>query len=96
MAAICLGGPCRVNLIRITWFACPAALEVQIPSGGGNWLTVRTLRPEPSVQAVLPGELHTDRVRLYFRSAPGERCGIRKVELPGEGETPPLPVPPGM
>ena len=89
-----LGGPCRVQLIRITWFACPGALEVQIPSGSGRWLTVRTLRAEPGVQTVLPGELRTDRLRLFFRSAPGERCGIRKVELLGEGETPPLPESP--
>ena len=86
-----LGGPCKVQLIRITWYTCPAALEVQVPSGGGRWFTVRTLRAEAGVQTVLPGELRTDRLRLFFRSAPGERCGVRKAELLGEGVTPPLP-----
>ncbi len=89
-----LGGPCKVQLIRITWYACPAALEVQVPSGGGRWFTVRTLRAEAGVQTVLPGELRTDRLRLFFRSAPGERCGVRKAELLGEGVTPPLPESP--
>ena len=89
-----LGASCEVELIRIAWLTCPAAWEVQIPSTGGHWLTVRTLRPEPGVQTVLPGGLRTERLRLFFRMAPGEHCGIRTVELLGEGETPPLPESP--
>ena len=67
-----LGGVCKVSLIRIAWLACPAALEVQIPSAGGGWFTVRTLRPEPGEQTILPGELRTERLR---RSCRGYRRG---------------------
>jgi hypothetical protein len=86
-----LGAPGKVERIRIDWLSCPAAMEVQIPSGGERWFTLRTLRPEPGVQTILPLDLHTERLRLFFRMAPGERCGIRKLEILGEGEAPPLP-----
>jgi hypothetical protein len=88
-----LGGPCTVQMIRITWRRCPGALEIQLPVGE-RWFTHRTLRPQEGEQIILPGQLRTDRLRLYFRTAPGERCEIGKVELLGDGETPPLPESP--
>ncbi|MBR3059821.1 MAG: hypothetical protein IKG89_04335 [Oscillospiraceae bacterium] len=89
-----LGGPCRIRRIRIAWLSCPAGLEVQIPGDGAGWRTVLALDPRPGEQTLCPGELSTDRLRLFFRMAPGERCGVRRVELFGEGETPALPESP--
>ncbi len=88
-----LGGPCEIQMIRISWLRCPGALEIQIPLGE-RWFTQRTLRPQEGEQVILPGRLRTDRLRLFFRMAPGERCEIQKVELLGEGETPALPESP--
>ncbi|MBR3556630.1 MAG: hypothetical protein IKN89_12020 [Oscillospiraceae bacterium] len=88
-----LGGPCTIQMIRISWLRCPAALEIQTPLGE-RWFTQRTLRPQEGEQVILPGDLRTDRLRLFFRMAPGQRCEIQKVELLGEGETPPLPESP--
>jgi len=77
-----LGGPCRIRRIRIAWLSCPAGLEVQVPGEGTGWRTVLAPAPGQGEQTLCPGELSTDRLRLFFRMAPGERCGVRRLRLP--------------
>ncbi len=89
-----LGGPCEVRLVRITWVTCPSSVEVQGGAGPEQWATVGTLKAEAGVQEVRLDGLRTDRLRLLFRMAPGERCAVRRVEVLGEGDTPETPSSP--
>ncbi len=89
-----LGGECLLRLLRITWETTAAAVEVQQPVYPDRWFTVRTVRGEAGVQTLLLNDLRLSKLRLLFRTAPGETCAVRRVELLGDGNTPEVPESP--
>ena len=89
-----LGALCTLFCLRIRWEEPADRTEVLVSRDGERWKTSAVFSGCAGIQEVPLDHAEARHLKLRFLLAPGRRCRISRVEVPGEGEQPPMPVSP--